>query len=211
MRLWRDVRTDLRLKAEWCYDTPSGFGSLLRVLCTDSTMAMVVYRLMQWARRHRLGPLEMVFNRINGIFSGCIIGRGAEFGEGFVLIHAGGVVINGAVRGGNRIYVEHQVTIGAERGRSPVLGNDIFIGAGAKIIGAVTIGDGARIGANAVVVKDVPAWSTVVGVPAKVVRRRDPEDGELAPSPRTTEEPDRAPHLRGERLNGLGDDVELSR
>src|SRR5690606_21767750 len=107
-------------------------------------------------------------------------------GEGFVLIHAGGVVINGAVRGGSRIYVEHQVTIGAERGSSPVLGSNIFIGAGAKILGPVTIGDGARIGANAVVVRDVPAWSTVVGVPAKVVRRRDPEKEELPPPPRTT-------------------------
>lgn len=172
MRLWRDIRTDLRLKAEWCYGTGRGLGPLLRVLCTDSTMAMVVYRLMQWARRHRLVPLEMVFNRINGIFSGCIVGRGAEFGEGFVLIHAGGVVINGAVRGGDRIYVEHQVTIGAERGHSPALGSDIFIGAGAKIIGSVTIGDGARIGANAVVVHDVPAGATVVGIPARVVRQR---------------------------------------
>lgn len=174
MRLWRDIRTDLRLKATWCYGRSGGLGTFLRLLSTDSTMAMVVYRLMQWARRHRLVPLEMVMNRVNGIFSGCIIGRGAEFGEGFVLIHAGGVVINGAVRGGDRIYVEHQVTIGAERGRSPVLGNDIFIGAGAKIIGPVTIGDGARIGANAVVVHDVPAGATVVGVPARVVRQRIP-------------------------------------
>ncbi len=76
------------------------------------------------------------------------------------------------------MYVEHQVTIGADRGMSPVLGDNIFIGAGAKILGPVTIGDGARVGANAVVVKDVPAWSTVVGVPAKVVRQRGPDDAD---------------------------------
>jgi serine O-acetyltransferase len=174
MRLWRDLRTDLRLKAIWCYGSSAGFGTRLRLFLTDGTMAMVYYRLMQWSRRHRLAPLEMLMNRLNGIFCNCYIGRGAEFGEGFVLVHADGVVINRLVTGGRNIYVEHQVTIGADRGRSPVLGSDIFIGAGAKILGPVTIGDGARIGANAVVVKDVPAWSTVVGVPAKVVRQRDP-------------------------------------
>lgn len=174
MRLWRDIKTDLRLKAIWCYGTSAGVGTRFRLFLTDSTMAMVYYRLMQWSRRHRLSPLEMLFNRLNGIFCNCYIGRGAEFGEGFVLVHADGVVINRMVRGGDNIYIEHQVTIGADRGQSPVLGNDIFIGAGAKILGPVTIGDGARIGANAVVVKDVPAWSTVVGVPARVVRQRDP-------------------------------------
>lgn len=174
MRLWRDIRTDLRLKAIWCYGTSRGIGTVFRLLLTDSTMAMVYYRLMQWARRHRLAPLEMLMNRLNGIFCNCYIGRGAEFGEGFVLVHADGVVINRLVRGGRNIYLEHQVTIGADRGRSPVLGDDIFVGAGAKIIGPVTIGDGARIGANAVVVKDVPAYATVVGVPARVVRQREP-------------------------------------
>lgn len=136
---------------------------------------MICYRLMQWSRKWKLIPLTMFFNKVNVIGSQCIIGRNADFGAGFVLIHAQGVVINTSVRGGSNIYIEHQVTIGAERGVSPVLGNDIFIGAGAKIIGNVTIGDGARIGANAVVVDDVPPYSTVVGIPARVVKVRSPE------------------------------------
>jgi len=176
MRLWQDLTRDLQLKAMWCYGADLRLGVLLRLIFTDSTMAMVYFRLMQGARRRRLGLLEMVFSRLNGIFCNCVIGRGAEFGPGFVLIHADGIFINRDVRGGERIYVEHQVTIGADRGVSPTLGNDIFIGAGAKIIGPVTIGDGARIGANAVVVKDVPAYATVVGVPAKVVRQRSAAD-----------------------------------
>ena len=114
----------------------------------------------------------MIFNKLNGVCCSCIIGRGAEFGPGFVLIHSLGVVINGQVRGGSNIFVEQQVTIGAERRQSPQLGNDIFIGAGAKIIGAVTIGDGARVGANAVVVHDVGVGATMVGIPARVVRQR---------------------------------------
>jgi serine O-acetyltransferase len=143
----------------------------VKVLFTDGTMAMVIYRGMQWARRWRLVPLELLFNRINSICCNCIIGRGAEFGPGFVLIHATGVVINGRVTGGENVFIEHQVTIGAERRRSPVIGNHVFIGAGAKIIGEVTVGDHSRIGANAVVLEDVPAYATVVGIPARVVRR----------------------------------------
>src|SRR5580704_16403609 len=163
------IRSDLRAKAEWCYESRS-WKAVIKVLLTDGTPAMIWYRLMQWARRWRLAPLEMLFNRINTIFCGCIIGRGAEFGPGFVLIHSLGVVINGNVRGGSGVKIEHQVTIGAEKRQSPVLGNDVFVGAGAKIIGPVQIGDGAKIGANAVVLTDIPAGATAVGIPAKVVR-----------------------------------------
>lgn len=131
---------------------------------------MVYYRLMQWARRWRLFVMEMIFNKLCAIFCNCIIGRGAEFGPGFVLIHSTGVVISGKVRGGSNILIEHQVTLGAEKRQTPELGSDIFIGAGAKILGQVCIGDGARIGANAVVLRDVPAGCTAAGVPAEIVR-----------------------------------------
>jgi serine O-acetyltransferase len=169
LKLLRLIRSDLRAKAEWCYES-HGWKAVLKVLLTDGTPAMIWYRLMQWARRWRLVPFELLFNRLNTMFCGCIIGRGAEFGPGFVLIHSLGVVINGTVRGGTGVKIEHQVTIGAEKRQSPVLGDGVFIGAGAKIIGPVTVGEGARVGANAVVVADVPRFSTVVGIPAKVVR-----------------------------------------
>jgi serine O-acetyltransferase len=115
----------------------------------------------------------MIFNKLNAVCCNCIIGRGAEFGPGLVLIHSTGVVVNGQVRAGEQVHIEHQVTIGAERRESPLIGNRVFIGAGAKIIGSVRIGDEARIGANAVVVDDVPDGATVVGIPAKVVRIRE--------------------------------------
>jgi serine O-acetyltransferase len=167
------IASDLRAKAAWCYEDTS-WKALVKVLLTDGTPAMIWYRLMQWARRWRLAPLEMLFNKVNTVCCSCIIGRGAEFGPGFVLVHSQGVVINGTVRAGRDVKIEHQVTIGAEKRQIPVLGDDVFIGAGAKILGPVTIGDGARVGANAVVVADVPPHSTVVGIPARVVRRRDP-------------------------------------
>src|SRR5690606_21735439 len=136
----------------------------------DGTAAMVLYRLMQGSRRAGLAPLEMLFNKLNVTLGGAIIGRGAEFGEEFVLIHSQGVVINGAVRGGKGVHIEHQVTIGAEGRSSPIIGDNVFIGAGAKVVGPVTVGSGARVGANAVVVHDVPEATTVVGVPAKPVK-----------------------------------------
>ena len=84
------------------------------------------------------------------------------------------MVINGAVRGGADIKIEHQVTIGAEKRQSPEIGDGVFIGAGAKIIGPVKIGAGARVGANSVVLHDVEAHTTVVGIPAKpTTRKRD--------------------------------------
>jgi serine O-acetyltransferase len=174
LTLFRNLTADITKKAQWCYQSTSA-RAVIKTLLTDGTCAMVLYRLMQWSRRWRLVPLEMLFNKLNGICCQCIIGRGAEFGPGFVLIHSNGVVINGSVRGGNNTYIEHQVTIGAERNQSPRLGDDIFIGAGAKIVGPVTIGDGARIGANAVVVNDVPPHATAVGVPARIVRVSNPE------------------------------------
>ncbi len=172
--LLRTLYTDLRCKSQWCYES-SSCTALAKTLLTDGTAAMILYRLMQWSRRWHLTPLEMLFNKLNAICCNCIIGRGADFGLGFVLIHSTGVVINGRVRGGCNVHIEHQVTIGAERRQSPVIGDDVFIGAGAKVIGPVTIGDYARIGANAVVVEDVPPYCTVVGIPARVVRQRMPE------------------------------------
>ena len=159
---------DLRKKASWCYENERP-QTVLKVLLTDGTMAMVIYRGMQWARRWRLVPIELLLNRLNSICCNCIIGRGAEFGPGFVLIHATGVVINGQVVGGENIFIEHQVTIGAERRQSPRIGNNVFIGAGAKVIGQITVGDHSRIGANAVVLDDVAPGATVVGVPARPV------------------------------------------
>ena len=173
---------DLREKARWNYQDDS-LPALLKVLSTDGTLAMVLYRLMQGSRESGLAPLEMVFNKLNSTIGGAVIGRGAEFGPGFVLFHSNGVVINKLVRGGSNIHLHHEVTIGSdEAGHAPNLGNDIDIGAGAKIIGGVTIGDGARVGANAVVVHDVPAGATVVGIPAKPVRRRAPDGSAAAPA-----------------------------
>lgn len=181
LRTLRLIAADVRQKATWCYGSDP-WPMILKTLATDGTAAMILYRLTQAARAHRMPVVEMVLNKATNLVGGCVIGRGADFGPGFVLIHSNGVVINGNVRGGSNVLIEHQVTIGADRRQTPVLGSNLFIGAGAKIIGGVKVGDGARIGANAVVVKDVEPNTTVVGVPARPVQRREDRANEGAAS-----------------------------
>jgi serine O-acetyltransferase len=99
-----------------------------------------------------------------------VIGRNAEIGPGLVIVHSIGIVINSNVKAGKNLVIEHGVTIGAEKNRSPILGDNVFIGAGAKIIGGIKIGSDVKIGANAVVTKDLPDGATAVGVPARIVK-----------------------------------------
>jgi serine O-acetyltransferase len=178
----RLLREDLREKARWCYQSDAP-AAIAKTLATDGTSAMILYRLMQGSRELGLPPLEMAFNKLNSIVNACVIGRGAEFGPGFVIVHSHGVVINGKVRGGSKVHLEHEVTIGdSGSGACPVLGSDVYLGAGAKIIGGVSVGDGARVGANAVVVRDVDPDTTVVGIPARPVRRRSDAASDVPPT-----------------------------
>ena len=102
---------------------------------------------------------------------GCYLPYQLILGKNFVIGYGGiGVVIHHRSVIGNNVHVDQNVTIGgtSKKNAVPVLGNDIYIGAGAKILGPITIGNNVVIGANAVVVKDVPSGSLVVGVPAKI-------------------------------------------
>jgi serine O-acetyltransferase len=167
----RMLGEDLREKARQYYGS-SSLENVAMVTLTDGTGAMVLYRLMQGARHAGLVPLEIACQRLNALF-GCLIGRGAEFGPRFVLLHSHGVTINGRVRGGAGVSLQHEVTLGDDgRGGVPELGDEILVGAGAKVLGAIRVGSGAKIGANAVVVHDVPARTTVVGIPARPVSPR---------------------------------------
>jgi serine O-acetyltransferase len=159
---------DLRRKARWMYGSDR-WPAILKVLATSGTLAMILYRLMQWSRRNRLVPLEMVFNKLNAVCCNCIIGRGAEFGPGLIVLYGTGVVINGRVRGGSNVTIYQQVTLGGEQDRVPVLGDDVTIAAGAKVVGPVRIGDGSTVAVNSAVFRNVPPGTTVLGVPAQPV------------------------------------------
>jgi serine O-acetyltransferase len=112
------LRQDLRRKAQWMYGSDR-WPAVLKVLLTSGTMAMILYRLMQWSRRYRLVPLELIFNKLNAVCCDCIIGRGAEFGPGLVFVQSTGLVINGRVRGGSNVTLYHQVTLGGGAGPGP--------------------------------------------------------------------------------------------
>ena len=109
------------------------------------------------------------------MLTGIEIHPAATIGRRLIIDHGMGVVIGETAEVGDDVYLYHQVTLGgtsSERGkRHPTVGNNVIVGAGAKILGAITIGDNARVGANAVVVQSVAANETVVGIPARPVER----------------------------------------
>jgi serine O-acetyltransferase len=121
------------------------------------------------------------------MLTGIEIHPGARIGRRLIIDHGMGVVIGETAEVGDDVYIYHQVTLGgtsSERGkRHPTVGNGVIVGAGAKILGAITIGDNARVGANAVVVQPVAANETVVGIPARPVER-DPTRRATAPATR---------------------------
>lgn len=164
---------DLRAKQ----DLYSQYGqrcSFAKAVLADGTLANVLYRAQAALSGWGLAPLALIPHWLNKLLNGCVIGVRAQFGPGFVLIHPVGVVINSSTRGGRNVWIESSVVIGDNKGLSPTLGDDIFVGSGAKIIGGVTLGSGARVGANAVVLHDVAAGETVVGIPARpLAPRRD--------------------------------------
>lgn len=165
------LKKDLKRKQE-IYNNDGANASMLKILLTDGTIANALYRVTYFFAQFKLlYPLAFLGQWINKFMNGCVIGIKSQFDDGFVLAHPIGVVINSKVKGGKNITLESSVVIGDEKGKSPVLGDNIFVGAGAKIIGGINIGNNVNIGANAVVVKDVPDNVTVVGIPAKIIKR----------------------------------------
>jgi serine O-acetyltransferase len=164
------IYEDMKAKSIWYYGG-ADTGKILRMFITDGTSAVVLYRMQQFFMRARLVFIALVIAKINKFFNHLVIGRSADFGPGLVLVHTFGTVINSDVKAGSNIIIEHGVTLGAEKKASPVLGDNVFIGAGAKIIGGIRIGNNVKIGANAVVTKDVPDDVTAVGIPAEILKR----------------------------------------
>ncbi len=149
-----------------------------RSLKNRAFWAMVVYRFGIWSANRRLPPLRWLSSKLYGamsliseIVTGVRLDRSVSIGEGFCIVHAGMVSIH-AERIGDRCGIMHNVTIGTNMGPGiPTIGNDVFIGTGACVLGKITIGDGSRIAANSLVIKDVPPASIAIGVPAKVYPR----------------------------------------
>ena len=142
---------------------------------------MLVYRFGQWRYRIRPAPLRKPFSLAYKLMrTGCQILTGielpceAQVGRRLRIEHFGGIIVSGDAVLGDDVVLRHGVTIGLkhthERG-SPRIGNRVDIGAGAKLLGSIQIGDDAVIGANAVVLQDVPAGALAVGIPARIIQR----------------------------------------
>ena len=144
--------------------------------------AMVVYRFGRWRYRLRPRLVRMPFSflyKLLKVFSEIITGIElpceTRLGRRFRIDHHGGIVVSGDAVFGDDCVIRNGVTVGlrhVEDQRSPVIGSRVDIGAGAKILGPITIGDDVHIGANAVVIRDVPSRSIAVGIPARVLPAR---------------------------------------
>lgn len=157
--------------------------SLAEVLLYPGLHAVTLHRLS-----HRLWAAGVPFvprllSQLGRWLTGIEIHPGAHIGQAVFIDHGMGVVIGETAEVGDRVTLYQQVTLGGtgKQGgkRHPTLGNDIVVGVGASVLGAITVGDGARIGAGSVVLKDVPPYSTATGIPARIVQTRDPITGTM--------------------------------
>lgn len=152
--------------------------SYIEVLLTYSGLhALIFHRIASALFKARVPFFPRYISQLGRIFTGIEIHPGARIGNGLFIDHGMGVVIGETAVIGNNVTLYQGVTLGGtgkERGkRHPTIGNNVVIGAGAKVLGNITIGDNGNIGANAVVVRDVPPDSTVVGVPGRIAKQEE--------------------------------------
>lgn len=159
------------------YDNDPAARNLAEViLCYPGLHAIIAYRLAHKFHKWGLKLLARMISYLTRIITGIEIHPAAQIGRRFFIDHGEGVVIGETTIIGDDVLIYQQVTLGGtgnEHGkRHPTIGNNVIIGAGAKILGNITIGDNTRVGAGSVVVENVPEHCTVVGVPGRVVQQK---------------------------------------
>ncbi len=166
------VKEDIKVIYE---NDPAAKNLLEVILCYPGLHALVAYRFAHRLYKWNIPLVPRVISYLTRIITGIEIHPGAEIGRRFFIDHGEGVVIGETTIIGDDVLIYQQVTLGGtgkESGkRHPTLGNNVIVGAGAKVLGNITIGNNVRIGAGSVVVEDVPEHSTVVGIPGRVVHR----------------------------------------
>lgn len=171
LQRWIDIWTD----------HPGKTGSLLeriRLIWTYQPLhATALFRLSALCARHGIPLLPGFVRRLIIVLYGLDIVTNVPIGGGLYIPHTVGTVVM-ARRIGRNVTLVSNVTVGMRhKPEFPIIGDDVFIGAGARVLGAITIGDGAIIGANAVVLTDVPPGATAVGVPARILLRGEHSTG----------------------------------
>ncbi len=168
---------------------PAAKNTLEVLLCYPGLHAILMHRVAHFLYRHKWFVLSRFISQFSRFMTGIEIHPGAVIGEGLFIDHGMGVVIGETAVVGDNVTLYQGVTLGGtgkEKGkRHPTVGNNVVISTGAKVLGSFEVGDNAKIGAGSVVLKPVPANSTVVGVPGRVViqdgqRLRDKQGIDLA-------------------------------
>jgi len=171
--MWMTMRRDIRSVLQ---RDPAARNALEVLLCYPGLRAVWGHRIAHWIWQRNLKLLARWLSQVIRFCTGVEIHPGATIGPGLFIDHGMGVVIGETTEIGEDVTLYHGVTLGGtsiQKGkRHPTLGDRVVVGAGAKVLGAITIGADSRIGANAVVVKPVPPDSVVVGVPGEIVVRQ---------------------------------------
>jgi len=153
---------------------PAARSSLEVLLLYPGIKAVRAHRRANWCHRHGLKLLGRMISQRSRHRTGIEIHPGATIGRRLVIDHGMGIVIGETAEIGDDCLIYHGVTLGGTGKdvgkRHPTIGNNVLIGAGAKVLGPFTVGDNSRIAANSVVLSEIPENSTAVGIPAKVVR-----------------------------------------
>jgi len=194
--VFKTLREDINAYLE---RDPAARGPLEIILCYPGFHALLTYRFCHWLWRHKLFLPGRFIAHLGRILTAIEIHPGAEIGRRFVIDHGAGTVIGETAVIGDDVTLYHDVTLGgvapsvdseAQVGqkRHPTLGDGVIVGSGAQILGPITVGAHARVGANSVVTKDVPSSVTAVGVPAKVVMPRNKEKARQFHAYATTDE-----------------------
>lgn len=173
---WLIVAIFFRKEIRAIFERDPAAGGFLEVLLTYSGIHVLVFhKIAQALHRMRIPFLPRWISQVGRFFTGIEIHPGATIGKGLFIDHGMGVVIGETAVIGDNVTLYQGVTLGGtgkEKGkRHPTVGNNVVIGAGAKILGNIKIGDSSYIGSNAVVIKDVPDNSTVVGVPGRITKQ----------------------------------------
>jgi serine O-acetyltransferase len=154
---------------------PAARSAVEVLWCYPGVHALLFHRTAHWLWTHRWLLLGRFVSHVGRFLTGIEIHPGARIGPGLFIDHGMGVVIGETTEVGANCTLYQGVTLGGtslkKEKRHPTLGHHIVVGAGAKILGAITIGDHSKIGAGSVVVTEVPPHSTVVGIPGRVVQR----------------------------------------
>src|ERR1700722_5754950 len=173
------IRQDIRVAKERDPAVPT---TLQVIFAYPGVHAIWGHRISHWLWNRGARVAARVFAELTRILTGVEIHPGAVLGSGLFIDHATGVVIGETAEVGDDVTIFHGVTLGGtgtDTGKShPSIGDRVIVGAGAKILGPIKIGDDSRMGANAVVVKEGPSSSVVVGVPGQIISRVRPGTGD---------------------------------